>query len=162
MGSCRATSWPRSKRPPRQLRFRFVAQIEGTCRGFDPLHSFAVDAGLDDVRRTDLLLVPGGLGSIAMMRDVNITGWLQASASLSTYVMGVSTGSLLLAAAGLLDERDASGHRLAMEELARAGAHPTDAAVTWQGHIATTAGYSAAAEVARTIPDRVQLGRPAS
>jgi transcriptional regulator GlxA family with amidase domain len=138
---------------------RFVSQAGETCWGFDPLHSFAVDAGLDDLRPTDLLLVPGGLGSVAMMRDAQVTEWLQVMADKSTYVMAVSTGSLLLAAAGLLDERDASGHWLAHEDLARAGAHPTDEAVTWQGNIVTTAGSLAAAAVARTLPDRVMFGR---
>jgi len=138
---------------------RFVSQAGETCWGFDPLHSFSVDAGLDDLRPTDLLLVPGGLGSVAMMRDTQVTEWLQVMADKSTYVMAVSTGSLLLAAAGLLDERDASGHWLAHEDLARAGAHPTYEAVTWQGNIVTTAGSLAAAAVARTLPDRVMFGR---
>ncbi len=141
-----------------QVSARFVSPTEGTTWGFDPLHSFAADAGLDDVRDTDLLLVPGGLGSISMMRDANVIGWLQEMDTKSTYVMSVSTGSLLLAAAGLLDERDASGHWLAHEDLARAGAHPTDRAVTWQGHIVTTAGYLTAAEVAKTLPERIMYG----
>ena len=138
----------------------FVSQAEGICWGFDPLHSFTVDAGLGRRDNTDLLLVPGGLGSVAMMQNGAVTGWLAAMARRSTYVMGVSTGSLLLAAAGLLDERDASGHWLAHEDLAAAGALPTDDAVTWQGHIVTTAGSSAAAAVARTLPERLLFCQP--
>ena len=149
-----------SASPATPVLARFVSQAGETCWGFDPLHSFVVDAGLDDIRDTDLLVVPGGLGSVAMMRDAQVTEWLQAMVGRSTYVMAVSTGSLLLAAAGLLDERDASGHWLAHQDLARAGAHPTDDAVTWQGHIVTTAGASAAAEVAKTLPDRVMFGMP--
>ena len=137
---------------------RFVSRTGEMCWGFEPLHSFKADAALDDVWSTDVLLVPGGLGSIAMMQDAHVTAWLRTMAGRSTYVMSVSTGSLLLAAAGLLDQRDASGHWLAHEDLARAGAHPTGDTVTWQGHIVTTAGYMAAAGVARTFPERVLFG----
>ncbi len=138
---------------------RYVSPTGDTCWGFDPLHAFAADARLDHVESTDLLLVPGGLGSVAMMRDEDVTRWLRAVAGRSRFVMGVSTGSLLLAAAGLLDDRDASGHWLAREDLARAGAHPTDEAVTWQGNVITTAGSSAAADVARTLPERLVFGQ---
>ncbi len=72
--------------------------------------------------------------------------------------MSVSTGSLLLAAAGLLDGVDASGHWLAHDLLAAAGAQPTTAAVSRTGSIITTAGSVAAAAAARNLPERLLFG----
>jgi putative intracellular protease/amidase len=138
---------------------RLASPSPGTNWGFEPLHCFAATDGVDQTWETDLLLVPGGLGSIAMMRETDVTGWLHDMAESSQYIMSVSTGSLLLAAAGLLDQRDASGHWLAHDDLAAAGAHPTIKAVSWQGNIVTTSGYLSAAEVARTIPDRLVYDR---
>ena len=71
-------------------------------------------------------------------------------------VMSVSTGSLLLAAAGLLADRTtlrATGWRAG--ELEAAGAHPSDEPVTWTGNLVTTSGAVAAADVAATLPERI-------
>lgn len=137
---------------------RIVGVSRGAFHGFEPLRVFEADSTTDEAVPTDLLLVPGGLGSIRMMDDRHVLDWLQLQAEVSTYVMSVSTGSLLLAAAGLLDDAVASGHWLAHDDLARAGAHPADEPVTWWGKFVTTSGPMAAADVARTLPDRVRYG----
>ena len=59
----------------------------------------------------DVLFVPGGLGgSIACMKDAEITGFLASSGSRARYVKSVCTGSLVLAAAGLLRGYQATSH----------------------------------------------------
>ncbi len=85
---------------------------------------------------------------------------MRRQAAQSTYVMSVSTGSLLLAAAGLLQDVDASGHWLAHDVLEAAGAHAADEAVTWSGKYVTTSGTVAAAEVAATFPERIAFAPP--
>ncbi len=137
---------------------RIVGLDRASYHGFEPLRVFEADSTIADVVPTDLLLVPGGLGSIRMMEDRRVIEWLRRQADASRYVMSVSTGSLLLAAAGLLADAEASGHWLAHDDLARAGAHPADAPISWWGKIVTTAGQVVAAEVARTLPERVRYG----
>jgi len=139
---------------------RWVSRRPGVVHGFEPLQRFEAGSGVDEVVATDLLIVPGGLGSVRMMEDPEVTAWLAATTAVARYVLSVSTGSLLLAAAGLLADRDASGHWLATGVLEAAGAHPSERAVTWQGNIVTTSGPVAAAEVAATLPDRVIYGAP--
>jgi transcriptional regulator GlxA family with amidase domain len=137
---------------------RFVSRRRGRCKGFEPFHVFSVDADLTDVYSTDLLIVPGGFGSTAMMADPSVTTWIWATAHRSRRVMSVSTGSLLLAAAGLLDGAEASGHWLAHDLLAATGARPTNAPVSHNGSIITTAGSVAAATAARNLPERLLFG----
>jgi putative intracellular protease/amidase len=137
---------------------RWVARQPGTVHGFEPVQRFDVTDGVDQVAPTDLLLIPGGLGSIRMMEDPEVVAWVAASAEQARVVMSVSTGSLLLAAAGLLTDRDASGHWLASGELEAAGAHPSESPVTWTGNLVTTSGATAAAEVAATLPERLLYG----
>ncbi len=139
---------------------RWVARTPGAVHGFEPLQRFDATAGVDEILPTDLLLVPGGLGSVRMMEDPAVIDWLAASAPQARFVMSVSTGSLLLAAAGLLVDRDASGHWLATGVLEAAGAHPSEEAVTWQDNVVTTSGPVAAAEVAATLPERILYGAP--
>ncbi len=137
---------------------RVVGVELGTCHGFEPLREFRADATIDEVAATDLLIIPGGLGSVRMMEDRRVIEWLTAQAEVSLYVLSVSTGSLLLAAAGLLGDAEASGHWLAHDVLAETGAQPTEEAVTWRGKFITTAGPLAAASVAAELPERVRFG----
>jgi putative intracellular protease/amidase len=141
-----------------QAAVRVVGVDLGTCHGFEPLREFRADATIDDVAATDLLIVPGGLGSVRMMENRRVIDWLTAQADVSRYVLSVSTGSLLLAAAGLLGAAEASGHWLAHDVMAETGVHPTEEPVTWRGKIITTAGPLAAADVASKLPERIRFG----
>ncbi len=141
------------------ISLRLVGVDGGRCNGYEPFHVFALDATISDpVVSADILLVPGGLASVAMMHRSDVLAWIAATAPVSRYVIGVSTGSQLLAAAGLLTDETASGHWLASDALEEAGAHLSAAEVTWHGAIITTAGPAAAASVARLLPDRVRYG----
>jgi cyclohexyl-isocyanide hydratase len=56
----------------------------------------------------DVVFVPGGPGQVALMEDHEVLGFLRDQAREARYVTSVCTGSLVLAAAGLL-----KGHRAA-------------------------------------------------
>ncbi|MEA2002563.1 MAG: DJ-1/PfpI family protein, partial [Actinomycetota bacterium] len=140
------------------LSVRHVSPTGTTVPGFEPFHMFPVDGGIDEAINTDLLIVPGGLGSVTMTKDQQVTTWIRATARQSRFVMSISTGSLLLAAAGLMEDRDASGHWLAHDELEAMGARVSATAATRHGRIITTDGSVAAAEVAGTLPARLQFG----
>ncbi|MEH2485466.1 DJ-1/PfpI family protein [Bradyrhizobium sp. AZCC 2230] len=59
----------------------------------------------------DVLFVPGGLGgSIACMKDEDVIGFLASRGPRARYVTSVCTGSLVLAAAGLLRGYQATSH----------------------------------------------------
>jgi transcriptional regulator GlxA family with amidase domain len=93
--------------------------------------------------------------------------WLGAVHETSTWTTSVCTGSLILAAAGLLKGRRATSHWLALEELGKLGAQPVSERVVFDGKIVTAAGVSAgidmalalAAEVAgEAVAQAIQLG----
>jgi putative intracellular protease/amidase len=134
------------------------AATAGTVFGFEPLHAFNPEQTLDQVESTDLLLIPGGLGSIQMMHDGNVLQWLKRQVPRSMYVLSVSTGSLLLAAAGILKGHEAAGHWLAHDLLETAGTHAADDAVRWDGKFVTTSGAVAAIEVAAELAERIKYG----
>ena len=64
-------------------------------------------------------------------------------------------GSLILAAAGLLDGRRATSHWLALGELRRLGAEPVRERVVIDGKIVTAAGVSAGIDMALTLAARI-------
>lgn len=66
----------------------------------------------------DVLVVPGGSGTRALVPDPRIVGWLREAAERVEVLVSVCTGSLLLASAGLLEGRRATTHHTAFDELA--------------------------------------------
>ncbi|MBV9958145.1 MAG: DJ-1/PfpI family protein [Acidobacteria bacterium] len=68
------------------------------------------DYTFDDAPKLTLLVVPGGPGQIRMMTSRRYIAYLKAAAESASHVMGVCTGALLLAAAGLLDGHEATTH----------------------------------------------------
>ena len=93
----------------------------------------------------DLLLVPGGLtGTMAAMADEATLKFLAAQGAKAKMVGSVCTGSLLLAAAGLLKGRRATSHWQMLDVLKIAGATPVAERVVFDGSDrVTAAGVSA-------------------
>lgn len=138
--------------------FAAMSPTPGPCQAFEPRHTFEAEP-LDDSRRCDVLIIPGGLGSRSMMHDDEVIAWLRQIASRSRYVLGVSTGSLLLAAAGLLEGIEASGHWLTLDDLLAAGARPTTDPLSWSDKVITATSGLSAATAMQDLAPRVRYGR---
>jgi transcriptional regulator GlxA family with amidase domain len=69
------------------------------------------DFGFADCPPLDLILVPGGIGTITELRNQALLDWLRARAGHAEIVMSVCSGSALLAKAGLLDGRRATSNK---------------------------------------------------
>ena len=75
------------------------------------------DYSISDSPRTDILIVPGGIGTRAVLDQPDVIAWIKESAIHSEKVLSVCTGALLLAKAGLLEELKATTHHKAFEIL---------------------------------------------
>jgi cyclohexyl-isocyanide hydratase len=76
----------------------------------------------NDCPPLDVLCVPGGsMGVVEMMRDVEVLEFLQRQGKTAKYITSVCTGSLILAAAGLLQGYRAACHWAFREQLAMLG-----------------------------------------
>ena len=69
----------------------------------------------------------------------------------TTFTTSVCTGALLLGAAGILDQRRATTHWIALEQLRTYGAEPTEQRVVFDDKIVTAAGVSAGIDLALTL-----------
>ncbi|MDP5316488.1 DJ-1/PfpI family protein [Streptomyces poriferorum] len=134
----------------------FVAESAGAVRN-DSGGSLALvaDRRLDDVPAPDLVIVPGGPGQSAQMDNETLLGWLRRVDATSTWTTSVCTGSLLLAAAGLLTGRRATSHWLALDTLKTYGAEPTGERVVTDGKYVTAAGVSAGIDMGLTLLGRI-------
>ncbi|MEU1462045.1 DJ-1/PfpI family protein [Streptomyces sp. NPDC005727] len=133
----------------------FVAERPGPVRTDTGALAVVADRSLDEVPAPDVVLVPGGPGQSALMEHGPLLDWLRAADATSTWTTSVCTGSLLLAAAGLLDGRRATSHWLALDQLERYGAAPAEERVVSDGKYVTAAGVSAGIDMGLALLGRI-------
>lgn len=139
------------------------------------LESIDTDSGLRiapqmtfaDIPRPDVIIIPGGPGSVAAMADRGLQTYLRSAAETATVVASVCTGALPLAATGLLQGRRVSVHWAYARELELLGARYERARFVEDGKFITSSGVSAGIDMAlklvarlagREISQRIQLG----
>jgi transcriptional regulator GlxA family with amidase domain len=134
---------------------RFIAASPGPYRTETRFLALMADAALEELTDPDVIIVPGGFGTRELMEDETMLGWLRQAHETSTWTTSVCTGSLLLAAAGLLDGLEATTHWMALDMLAQYGAKPVSRRVVEQGKIITAAGVSSGIDMALTLAARI-------
>ena len=114
-----------------------------------------VDAPFEALPEPDVVVVPGGLGTRPLIDDDRILGWLRHAHEHTRYTTSVCTGSLLLAAAGILRGTRRHHHWMVRDLLARLGARPVAERVVERGKVITAAGVSSGIDMALTLAARL-------
>ena len=106
----------------------------------------------------DVLVYPGGRGTRPQVKDREVLDWLRSLSKGGTLMTSVCTGSLVFAAAGLLDGRPATTYWSLLERLAELGdgieVRPNDRYVD-SGEVITAAGVSAGIDMALHLVRRL-------
>ena len=110
-----------------------------------------------DAPAIDILVVPGGFGTRALLTDAAALAWIRETAGTSRQVTSVCTGALLLAKLGLLQGKRATTHWAGLELLATID--PTiqvqrERRVVHDG-IFTSAGVSAGIDMSFSVVERI-------
>lgn len=108
-----------------------------------------------DAGQFDLLCVPGGFGCSAVMNDPVTLDWLRAQAPGLTWLTSVCTGSLILAAAGLLKGRKAGCHWAWGDYLPLFGAAFVAERCVFDGHIITAGGVTSGIDFAFRVVEHL-------
>jgi transcriptional regulator GlxA family with amidase domain len=133
----------------------FVAERAGPVRNESDTLSLVAAAAIDEVTSPEIVVVPGGYGTRALFNHEPVLSWLRRAHETSTWTTSVCTGSLLLAAAGLLDGAPATTHWLARDLLKELGAVPVPDRVVEHGKIITAAGVSSGIDMALGLVQRI-------
>lgn len=141
----------------RYFRVVTVAQEKRAIRArnglsVNPDHSFA------DCPRPDILVVPGGFGTRALLKNTVALDWIKSVSLAAEIVASVCTGALVLGRAGLLDGLRATTHHecfdLLREHAPRATVIETDRFVD-NGRVLTAAGISAGLDLSLHLVTRL-------
>ncbi|QES44976.1 glutamine amidotransferase [Streptomyces venezuelae] len=132
-----------------------VAEQAGPVRDDNGSLALVADKSFAEVQRPDIVVVPGGPGQSDQMENEALLGWLRTVDATTTWTTSVCTGSLALAAAGLLKGRRATSHWLALAELDRLGVESTGERVVFDGKYVTAAGVSAGIDMGLTLAGRI-------
>jgi len=132
----------------------FAAKQRGEVRTDSGAVGLTADSSMEEVGEPEIVLVPGGIGTREKMADEEILSWLRRVDETSKWTTSVCTGSLLLAAAGLLEGRRATGHWAWLEPLKEFGAEPVGGRYVEDGKVITAAGVSAGIDMALYLVGR--------
>ena len=135
-------------------RVRWVAVTPGQYRT-DKHLAMVADEPLSAVPRPEIILVPGGFGTRALLTPNPLLDWVAKAHETTQWTTSVCTGSLVLAAAGVLKGLEATTHWMAMDQLGALGARPVSRRVVEQGKVVTAAGVSAGIDMALTLAARI-------
>jgi putative intracellular protease/amidase len=133
----------------------FVGYEVGPVRTDNERLAMHADAVFEDIPEPEVIVVPGGWGTRALLDDERILSWLRHAHERSQWTTSVCTGSLLLGAAGVLDGLEATSHWLELDALAEYGASPTGRRVVEQGKVITSAGVSSGIDMGLTLAAKI-------
>lgn len=133
----------------------FVGHRIGEVRTENGFLGLAVDALFEDMPNPDVIIVPGGVGSRQLVADERVVTWLRSAHETTKFTTSVCTGSLVLAAAGLLEGLTATTHWATYPELQALGARPTSQRVVehLDKRIITAAGVSSGIDMALRLAE---------
>jgi transcriptional regulator GlxA family with amidase domain len=128
----------------------FVGHERGEVRSENGMLGIIADATFEEVPHPDVLVFPGGIGTRPLVRDERVLDWVRTAHETTTMTTSVCTGSLVLAAAGLLDGLEATTHWSAYADLEKLGAVPTSRRVVehLDRRLITSAGVSSGIDMA--------------
>ncbi|GIF41528.1 DJ-1/PfpI family protein [Actinoplanes xinjiangensis] len=140
-------------------RVTFVAAAPGPVTDDVGSLTLHAEAGYADLARPDIVMVPGGAGTLEALGDRALVDWITEASRHTRWTTSVCSGSFLLGAAGLLAGRRATTHWGWLDRLTTVGAVPVSERIVHDGDIVTAAGVSAGIDMAlflvgRAVDDR--------
>ena len=112
------------------------------------------DVSLADAPPLDVIMVPGGFGTVQQLQNQTLLAWLRERAPKARFTTSVCSGSAILAKAGLLDDKRATSNKQLFSFIAAQGPE-----VEWvksarwveDGAIITSSGVSAGIDMALAL-----------
>jgi transcriptional regulator GlxA family with amidase domain len=132
----------------------FAAQEK---REYTDSYGLKISAGyaLNEIQQTDILLIPGGFGVDALLKQEEVLQWVREADAKSKWTVSVCSGSLLLAHAGLLNGKNCTTHWNRKEQLKQYYVCVKNERYIQDGKYITSAGVSAGIDMAFYLVSKI-------
>lgn len=140
---------------------RFVWHEPGPIAADSGVLVIGATHSFDQTPAPDIVLVPGGFTTMEHARDEKVLEWVRQAHRTATWTTSVCSGSVILAAAGLLRDKRATSHWAAVPLLKAFGVEPVSderivaAEGSAQNKIVTCAGVSAGIDLGLWLAGRI-------
>jgi transcriptional regulator GlxA family with amidase domain len=125
------------------VNIKFVSKEKGEINADSELVQLISKHDITEIERADILLIPGSsIAFISEMKDKKVLDWIRKINETTVKTVSVCTGSIILAATGLLEGKKATSHWKPIELLKDFGAIPVRERIVEQGKFITAAGVS--------------------
>jgi putative intracellular protease/amidase len=133
----------------------FIGQQRGEFRSENGMLGRVADATFEELTAPDIIVFPGGVGTRPLVQDEKVLEWVRHAHATSRFTTSVCTGSLVLAAAGLLNGLTAATHWSCHPELEALGAVPVAERVVehLDNRLITAAGVSSGIDMALRLTE---------
>src|SRR3954451_21311216 len=135
---------------------RFVWHEPGPVAADSGVLLIGATHSFDETPSPDILFVPGGITTFKHASDEKMIDWVRRAHQTATWTASVCSGSVILAAAGLLKGKRATSHWAAVPLLKAFGVDPVgDERIVHQGDVVTCAGVSAGIDLGLWLAGRI-------
>lgn len=133
----------------KDVNIRFVAKKKGEITADSQFVHLNAKYEIEEIQKADILLIPGStVGFIREMKDPKVLNWIKEIDKGTQKTVTVCSGSIILAATGLLQGKKATSHWKPIHLLSKFGAIPTRERIVEEGKYITSAGVSAGIDMA--------------
>ena len=141
----------------KDVNIKFVSKQKGEITADSHFIHINSKYSIDEISSADILLIPGStIGFIREMKDRTVLSWIKKMDEQTQKTVTVCTGSMILAATGLLKGKKATSHWKPINLLSEFGAIPTRERIIEEGKYITAAGVSAGIDMALYLVDLLE------
>ena len=134
----------------------FVAERKGEINADSDFVSINAKYEISEIKDADVLLIPGSnIAFVREMKNKKVLNWIREIDKTTKWTTSVCTGSLILAATGLLNGLEATSHWKPINLLKDYGVTPKRERIVEQGKYITSAGVSSGIDMALYLADRI-------
>jgi transcriptional regulator GlxA family with amidase domain len=128
---------------------KFAAKEKGEIQSDSGFVNLTAKYQIDEIERADILLIPGSnISFIEEMKDSRVLNWIKKINETTQKTVSVCTGSIILAATGLLAGKKATSHWKPIELLKEFDVTPLRERIVEEGKFITAAGVSSGIDMA--------------
>lgn len=135
---------------------KFVAKEKGVIVSDTHFLKLVAEYDITEIDKADILLIPGSVvGFIREAKETNLLSWIKKIDKTTTWTTSVCSGSIILAAAGLLKDKKATSHWGVIQLLKNYGSIPTKERYVKEGKMITAQGVSAGIDMSLYLASQI-------